>query len=230
MRSAALALGLWFVASFAHAQVEQGSFKFSVDTDVFNFASITSENEDIDVKATSRLTSFGPGGSALTSQLPGFVGIALGYVAHPHVVPQLHLAFTYGTGEQELEAGGQSRTDDLQTQTSLLLRPELEIPFNPDSSVVGYGLVGFDYRHLGVSQDGQDGDPDTSSSSNAFGPALGVGVHLFVGTASIDLAAQYSYLIVKQKFEIDGKEDDNNDGLDTSANILSLTAGLSLWR
>jgi len=230
MRSAALAIGLWFVASLAHAQVQQGSFKLSVDTDVFNFASITRENKDLDVKATTRLTSFGPGGSALTSQLPGFVGLALGYVANPHVVPQMHLAFTYGTGEQELESGSNSRTDDLPTLTSLLLRPELEIPFNPDSSVVGYGLVGFDYRHIGQSQNGEDGDPDTSTSTNAFGPALGVGLHLFVGTASIDLAAQYSYLIVKQKVEIDGEEDRNNDDLDMSASILSLTAGLSLWR
>ncbi len=227
MRSTWLALGLWFVASMAQAQVEQGDFKLSIDTDVFNHSSLLAENDGIEASATTRNTSFGPGGSALATGLPGYVGFGFGYVIHPRLVPQLHFAFAFLSGETEFEGEGESESFEEPTETSLMLRPELEIVFNPDGGAVGYGLVGFDYRRLSQEEDGQDGEPDSSDSLNAYGPTLGLGVHIFAGRASVDLAAHYSYLIVKVASEYDGESEDNDN--DLSAHVFSLTAGLSLW-
>ncbi len=224
MRSLLLALGMCLCASAAQAQVEQGSFKLSIDTDIINY--ISSADDDDGAEYTRSYLSFGPGGSAIQGQLPGYVALAFGYVANPHVIPQLHLGFARVSGETEVEFEGESDSNDTPTQTTLMLRPELEIPFNPQARAVGYGLIGFDYRHIGESY--EEEDSDFESSINGFGPVLGVGLHLFVvSKASLDLCAQYSYLTFKGSAEVDGEELDG--GKDVSASVFSITAGLSLW-
>lgn len=230
MRCLWLALALSLSASVAEAQVQQGSFKLSIDTDVLNFAAETREDTESDVSETTTTFSVGPGGSLLLTGQPGWVSFAFGYVAHPHVIPQLRLSFANASGSSEFEFDGETDDTDLPSITVLMLRPELEIPFNPDSSVVAFGLLGFDYRHIGTSEEDEDGI-ETNQSFNGYGPALGAGLHIFAGDgiASFDLRAQFSYLVFSQSAEVDGEDVEGLDDIDRSAKIFSINAGLSLW-
>lgn len=228
MRSCLLFTLLWcLTASVAEAQIEQGSFKLSIDTDVLTYSAYSREDDETGATYAQRELSFGPGGSGMTSGMPGYVALSAGYVAHPHLIPQLHVGFTHTSGESEFEVDGDSTSNDLPTRNTVMLRPELEIPFNPAGSVVGYGLVGFDFRYVGLTQEDEDGE--FSNSHTGYGPVLGVGLHLFAGPmASFDLSAQFSYLVLSSKAESDGQTSEEEN--DQSFSVFSIVAGMSLWR
>jgi len=232
MRSLWLALGLSLCASAAEAQVQQGSFKLSIDTDVLSFISQTEKSSDADYEDTRSAFTVGPGGSGISGGLPGVVALAFGYVAHPHLIPQLHFAFANGTASISGEEDGDSYDEDGPSRSQLMFRPELEIPFNPDGRVVGYGLVGFDLRHIGIAQeeDFGDGTAESNFSFTGYGPVIGAGLHIFLGDgmASVDLGAQFSYLVFSQNADVDGEDIDFGD-TELNAKMFSITAGLSLW-
>jgi hypothetical protein len=219
-----LALALLGVSSAAQAQVREGAFKLSIDTDVMSYTAITEKADDFDASYTESYFTFGPGGTALGAGLPGYVGLALGYVAHRHVIPQLHASFALASSSVEFQEAGSSTSEDGPFETALMLRPELEIPFNPDSGVVGFGLVGLDYRRLSASED------DLEASVHAIGPVVGVGLHSFYGEhVSLDLAAQLSYQFVSQSVVVDGVDESPGDNSDITSVGFAVSLGLSLW-
>lgn len=227
MRSSLLfALIGCLTASVAEAQVEQGSFKFSIDTDLLSYSVYSQEAKDADVSYSESELTLGPGGSAMANGMPGYVALSAGYVAHPHLIPQLHLGFTHSSGESEFDAQGDSTSSDLPTRNTVMIRPELEIPFNRLGGVVGYGLVGFDFRYAAYSENNDESE--YSASQTGYGPILGVGLHLFAGPkASFDLSAQFSYLIVDA--EVDSEEETFETETDQSISMFSIVAGMSLW-
>jgi len=233
MRGVWIALALCLCASGAQAQVEQGSFKLSIDTDAFSISSVrvsgrfSDPEESGDYESTTTEYAFGPGSSALAIGMPGYVALAFGYAAHAHLIPQLRVSFWRVSGNDESTYDGDTDDSELPLQTSIMLRPELEIPFNPHRRVVGYGLIGFDYRHMSESED--DGNVgEIEYRLNAFGPVVGVGVHIFVGSvASFDLGAEVNYLVIDSEVETDGEPDEYDT--DSSAIAFALKAGISLW-
>lgn len=226
MRNLLLALALCCCTTGAQAQIRANSFKLAIDTDVLSYSSVVEGSDDPESTVTNRMFSIGPGGSVLATGLPGYVGIVLGYVAHPHVIPQVHLSLAHASSKEEVVFGSESESQDGPNVTSIMLRPEIEIPINPDAQVVGYGLVGFDYRHSGTSDDSAGNIYE--NTLDAYGPVLGVGMHIFASEAvSFDLGAQFSYLVADMETTLDGETEGDDSAV--TARVFSLTAGLSLW-
>src|SRR5262245_46040948 len=102
--------GLWAVTSAASAQVTQGAFKLSLDTSLLSYRQLYAELDG--ATETYHELGYGPGAFDQNSALPGLLGFSFGYVAHPHVIPQL--AFTFGlstTHETSKGSGGNVDSD-----------------------------------------------------------------------------------------------------------------------
>jgi hypothetical protein len=210
MRSALLVFSVWLLSSAASAQIEAGSLKLSIDTELLNHTRLVSTYPD-DSKETLKFTTVGPAGGSIYT-LPGAVGLSLGYAVADHVIPQLHLALgrtTLGYESSFDDEYEDDLDDDSDSFWTLAMRPELEVAFNPDDRVVGFATGGVDFRYQGVE--------DEDDSMTLIGPTVSLGLHAFaLPRASIDLAARYSLLVLT----------DDDDG---KAHVIGVTAGLSLW-
>jgi hypothetical protein len=201
----------------ASAQVKQGSTRLWLDTTLVGFTKVTTKNDGATNHA--KFVSIGPDSPGYEEVLPGYVGVGLGYVVSPHVIPGLHFSFNHFSSKREYSGDGGSDSSSGPKLNSLLFQPELELPFNPDSSSVLSGVVGFDLRHLSL-KDGGD-----SEKVNGYGPMFGARTHFFVGDkASFDLSALMSLDFWHSK------NNGNADNLDVSRSFsFGLLAGLSLW-
>src|SRR5215204_5081655 len=100
-----MVVGLWALASGASAQVSQGAFKLSIDTEVMAFAKLKAAVDD-GGSMIEKDVGFGPGALDQGGVLPSPVGFTLGYVAHPHVIPQLMFSFGLSKSKNEYEYDG----------------------------------------------------------------------------------------------------------------------------
>jgi hypothetical protein len=218
-------------AASASAQIEPRAFKLSVDTNFLSFnRQLLEEGES---SQTSKVTSFGPM-PATGGLIPGYVGLSLGYVVHPHVIPELQVGFGVSKLKSESESGdvdGATSDEDGPKITELMLRPMAEIPFNPASKIVVAGVVGLDFRLLKYKEE-SDGESE-ESKVRGIGPVLGVKTHFFViERGSIDVGALFSYNALKEesKYTFEGQtETDESDPDKFNSLTFGLTLGLSLW-
>jgi hypothetical protein len=209
------------LSSSGQAQVKAGNFRLFIDTDLVNYERTTADRPNF--RDIETQVDIGPGGSALGATLPGYVGLGAGYVLSRRAVLSLHASFAHHEAVHERFDEVPLPNLDEPTVTSYMLRPELEIPFNPKSRTVLAVLVGFDLRQFHI-QDGKD-----TSRLTGFGPTLGLIAHLFaVPYGSIDVGA----LTILDFLYGEG---DARDSVftETTASYrkvaLSLVLGLSLW-
>ncbi len=221
----ALLAGLLLLfASSAHAQVKEGSFRLFVDADLFN-AERTVFEKSGQTQVDTRY-DFGPGGSAIGSSVPGYVGLGLGYAVLSRVVPSLHFSFARHVGVvQPYASGVAQQAEHDPTISTFMLRPELEVPLNPKSKVVLGVQAAFDFRTFKQKQELGQGAGQYSRTVSALGPMAGLIMHFFVAEqGSVDVSGLFLLDFI----------DAEGDGPFTDAvNYYSIagvvTVGISLW-
>jgi hypothetical protein len=221
--------GLWALASSASAQVQQGQVRLSIDTELLAFAQLKAEVED-GGSMTEKDLGFGPGALEYGGVLPSPVGFTVGYVAHPHVIPQLAFSFGLSKSSTKYEYDGESEEEDGPSVGSLMFSPRVEVPFNPDSRAVFGALVGLDFRRFRFEQEGDDelGIESYESTLMGFGPTLGLTGHFFVAQpVSVDVSALFTLDKLKQDIEAEGAEEIDFDTYRQFT--FGILIGLSAW-
>jgi hypothetical protein len=215
------------IAGSASAQVREGALELSLDTELFAYQSLLIEEGDYEDETTS--IGFGPGAMQLGGTLPSLVSFGIGYVVHPHVIPELALSFGWGKSKETFKDGSgfeDDESDDGPKVGVIMLQPRVEIPFNPGSKFVLSALAGLDYRRFKTKQD------EDSVTLNGFGPVLGLVAHMFVtDTVSIDLSPVFQMDFLKSKTEYaDGEDDGGDEDPDTfRQTTFGILIGLSAW-
>jgi hypothetical protein len=213
-----------FCASGALAQVEEGDFRLYIDTDVFNVERTLFEKAG--ERQVSTRYDFGPGGSALTASVPGFVGLGVGYAIKQRIIPSLHFSFARHVGvNQPIVDGTVQASQHDPTVSTFMLRPELEVPFNPKSKGVLGIMGGFDFRTFKQKQEVGEGAGQFSRTVTALGPLVGVIAHFFVADeGSVDVAAVAILNFIDA--EGDGPFTDAVNYYSIGGSVM---VGLSLW-
>jgi hypothetical protein len=204
--------------------VEKGSFRLFLDSEMFHAERTVYEKSG--ARDIGTRYDFGPGSSAIGSSVPGYVGIGVGYAVLTHVVPSLHFSFARHVGVvQPYASGVAQQAEHDPTISTFMLRPELEVPFNPKSKVVLGVQVALDFRTFKQKQELGAGAGQYARTVTALGPMTGLIAHLFVvEKGSVDVSA----LAIVDFIDAEG------DGPFTDAvNYYSIggaiTLGISLW-
>jgi hypothetical protein len=231
-----MVLGVWALASGASAQVTQGQFKLSLDTELVSYQRIYEEFKDGDSITTSGF-GFGPGAMSQGGTLPGPVGITVGYVAHRHIIPQLAFSFgiasTSSTSEYELPNGD---TEELEVEGprfgSLLFSPRVEVPFNPDSRAVFGAIAGLDFRRFHYEEKGNEELEDSYDYEETlvgYGVTVGATGHFFIAPpVSLDVSALLTLDKLSVSAEMEG-EDLDIDYESYRQFTFGILIGLSAW-
>jgi hypothetical protein len=209
--------------------VKQGQFKLSIDTELLSYSQLTIE--DGDASETDSEFGFGPGAIDQNSTLPGLLGFNLGYVVHPHVIPQLALSFGISKSKSKYDDGVDDGNDDGPKFGSLLFSPRVELPFNPDSRAVLGAVVGFDLRRLRVTETDEDefgDDYESKYSVLGYGPVLGLASHFFLAApVSLDVSALFTFDKLSAHAEGDDTEAPDYDTYHQLS--FGILIGLSAW-
>jgi hypothetical protein len=150
----------------------------------------------------------------------GVAGVGLAYVLSPHLMPGLYFALQHVKGTVRDERGGIEAKNEGWARF-FELRPYLEVPFNPSSRFVLYGMGGLSLTRKVNSAD---------RSRFAVGPALGLGGHGFISPrASLDLGLTFRAAFATI-------DDDAEDALELLVDdpkqrdlALLFTIGASFW-
>jgi hypothetical protein len=228
LRQLWVVVGLWVIAGSASAQVQQGTFRLWLDTELLSYQRLSIEEDEQEETYTN--LGFGPGAlhnAEGTVPFATVLGLGFGYVAHPHVIPQLGFSFGYAKSKAKYEYMGESESNDGPSVGTLVLQPRVEVPFNPESTAVVGALLGFDLRRVKISYEAEDeGEEDASETVLGYGPVFGLTTHFFIAPpVSIDLSAlmQIDFLSV----DVDpGSDPDPDTFRQLSFGIL---VGLSAW-
>jgi hypothetical protein len=217
-----LAALAWLMSSAASAQIEAHDVRVFVDTDLVSYRRTSYETAEVrDIESS---VAFGPGGSALGAELPGYVGFGLGYAFRPRFLGQIHVSFArqQAIHERYFDGRAQPSLED-PVATTFMLRPELEIALNPNSRGVVSILGGFDIRRARVVD--VNATPRFERVLVGMGPVAGLMLHVFLvekGSLDLGVVAAVDFLSAE------------GDGPFTDATTLrsaavSVTLGVSLW-
>jgi hypothetical protein len=232
-----MVIGVWALASSASAQVSQGQFKLSLDTELIGYARVHETFKDETTVNTTGF-EFGPAANGQSSALPGPVGITLGYVVHRYVIPQVTFSFGVAKSKSTLEVmgpGGDVNTVDVEGPRSgvILFSPRVEVPLNPDSRAVFGAIAGIDFRRSHYEQEANEDVDDESydyeETDLGYGATLGATGHFFIAAPlSLDVSALLTLDKVSTEEKMDGHKFD-----DTHKSYRQFTfgilVGLSAW-
>lgn len=222
-----LVLGALAFTSSASAQVVKGQFRLGLDTELVSYKNLRAELDDESQTITE--LGFGPGALEQDGPLPTPVGLHLGYVVHPHVIPHLSLSFGFSKldGRYENDAADVEETEEGPRIGTFVLSPRVEVPFNPASSAVFGAVAGVDLRRFRVTEELDD--DDISSTVLGYGGVIGLSGHFFLGIpASVDVSALLHFHKLSQ--EIDAPGEDDEIDFDTFRQLtFGILIGLSAW-
>jgi hypothetical protein len=222
-----LVLAALAFTSSASAQVVKGQFRLGLDTELVSYKNLLAELDD--ERQTVTEVGFGPGALEQDGPLPTPVGLHLGYVVHPHVIPHLSLSFGFSKldAKYEDDASDFEESEEGPRIGTFVLSPRVEVPFNPDSAVVLGGVAGFDVRRFRMAEE-FDGD-DFSATVLGYGGVIGLSGHFFLGMpASLDVSALLHFHKLSQ--ENDGPGEDDEIDFDTFRQLtFGILIGLSAW-
>jgi hypothetical protein len=217
-----LICALWMVASSASAQVHEGAFKLSLETELLSYQKLVQKYGGDEHTYTD--VAVGPSSMLLGATLPSLVSFGVGYVANPHVIPQLSFSFGHRKSSEKIrvqEFPEENEERHLKAGV-IMVQPRLEFPFNPKSKFVVSALAGFDYRRFKVK------DADTYTL-HGFGPVVGLVGHIFItDTVSLDLTPLVQIDFLKSKVE-PGYSERASEPDTYRQRMFGVLIGLSAW-
>jgi hypothetical protein len=216
-----LALGLWALASLvwslpAHAQLNRGDFRFSLDTDMISVGHVSIDPDGPAGEYDQTVFGIGPselGASRVTAPTSP-VGLGLGYVLRPKLVLGLRLGFGF-----DIVAPDNNGED--QKTLAVSLQPNLTIvPIGKATKLFIALAPLFQANRL------KTGPRKERWLQGGF--SVGIGALIFPTSAvSADLGFFFEGRFGNQHIEL-------NDNGDTVADVADLRGivrlGLSLWR
>jgi hypothetical protein len=196
-----------------------------VDTSLFNFQAGEFDDVEGDLDPRKeRSWGVGPLASAPGGALPAYAAFSIGYAWHRHVVAALQVS--YGAQAYETKQGFYGKEEN-KTYT-IMLRPVLQIPFNPQQRVVLSGFLGLDLRWFRQEIDSDWEGVSTTQKGTAKALVFGLAMHAFLNEwSSLDVGAAYSELIMHDSWEEGGIT--RYSSRRYRGRTLGLTLGVSLW-
>jgi hypothetical protein len=207
----AMLIALW--AAGAEAQLDRGTFRFTVDGDMLSVGGVKLDPPGPG-ESTATVVGFGPNqfGNAIRSAPPTPIGLGFGYVLQPKLILGLRTSLGYDVVSPE----GGTNTRNL----GLTLMPGITwVPLGHKTKLALSGAP-----LLQVSRSKSDGRPNARTLLGGFG--LGIGALIFV----------HSRLSADIGFHFEGRFGNNNNGseddFDTHVRDLRgvVRLGVSFWR
>lgn len=221
-----LALLGGLIATFLHTGTasaqEAGRLRLWMEADAAHFQQLRFSGDGFDNPAVGEsedqkfnMFGFGPTGTQLDMPRSPF-GFGVGFAATDNLV--VGGRFGFGIASVADPDGDDERIK----LRALQFRPQAQYLFSGRGQTGLYVLAGMDVD-LNTIKD----DDGFKLSSLGYGPALGVGAHVFVTPrASLDIQTTAHYQVGKEKVSFDDESDEEQDWRSVAA---LLTVGLSVW-
>ncbi len=178
----------------ASAQIEQGQLRLYFDVSLLAYTAqtIRAQSYGSEVTVVDGTLDLGTGLSSMNG-----AGFGVAYAAGDYVLPGLYLSYQRIKLSRRQDVDTQSTEGPERAYHEVELRPYLEAVLNPQSSVVGYGLLGASYLRRSYATKRIPEEDGGSREGNGYGvgPVVGIGVHAFAGErASFDFSFSFRYL------------------------------------